>query len=450
MAVWRPRRTAALGALGAVLAISAAAQDLTDLGAGSETQPAPAQGSIQVESTPGDDRAIAQRLRRIFRAVEGLDEVEVSVSSGVVELSGEVLSTEAAEKADRVARQVEGVVEVESRIQVARELDRRLRPALESLRERASALIGALPLFAVAVAVLAFFVGVAWLLTAWERPYQRLVRNGFARDLLRQVVRGAIGILGVVVALEILDATAMVAAAAGIAGLAGLALSFAFRDLVENYIASVLLSLRHPFLPNDHVVIEGSGEGLVVRLTSRATVLIDLDGNHVRIPNATVFKSTIRNFTRNPQRRFDVAVGVAPETDLAAALELGVRTLSELPATLGEPAPTGWIEQLSDWNVALRFYAWIDQRKADWFRTRSEGIRVVKEALDAAGISMPEPTLRVLRAGDAGERAREPLMTVAPPSLEMDVAPDRHLDRVVAEDRARSEPDLLDTAAPQE
>ena len=41
----------------------------------------------------------------------------------------------------------------------------------------------------------------------------------------------------------LLDATAIVGAVLGAAGLAGLAIGFAFRDLVENYIASILLSV---------------------------------------------------------------------------------------------------------------------------------------------------------------------------------------------------------------
>ncbi|MEZ5537828.1 MAG: mechanosensitive ion channel [Thiolinea sp.] len=72
---------------------------------------------------------------------------------------------------------------------------------------------------------------------------------------------------------------------------------------MENYIASILLSLRNPFQVNDFVSIDGH-DGNVLRLTSRATILISPDGNHIRIPNATVFKAVITNFTRHPERRF--------------------------------------------------------------------------------------------------------------------------------------------------
>jgi len=314
----------------------------------------------------------------------------------------------------------------------------------------AAARVGRLPLFGVALVVFAAFLGLARLVTAWEGPYRRLARNGFARDLLRQAVRLVIAGAGLVLALEILDATTVVAAAAGLAGLATLALSLAFRDLAENYIASVLLSIRQPFLPHDHVLIAGH-EGRVVRLTSRATVLIDLAGNHVRIPNSMVFKSVIVNYTRNPVRRFDFTVGVSPQSDLGDAIALGVRTLCRMPGTVAEPPAQGWIDMLGDWNVVLHFFAWIDQREADWFRTRSEGVRLVKEAFDAAGIEMPEPTLQLERTEARPERAATDGGAAEPePELELDISPDPHLDRAVAEGRAGGEADLLDPSAARE
>ena len=90
------------------------------------------------------------------------------------------------------------------------------------------------------------------------------------------------------------------------------------KDTVENYIASILLSLRNPFEFNDFVDI-GGNLGNVARLTTRATILISPDGNHIRIPNAMVFKAVIMNYTRNPQRRFQFDIGVDSAQDLKVA-----------------------------------------------------------------------------------------------------------------------------------
>ncbi len=432
-------RPALAAALAALLAAAAAAQDLPGLGAGDA--PEPPQRTIAQSHSPADDRALARRLREIYAQVEGLAGVEVEVGAGVVRLSGEVLSSGAREKAVKIAEALQGVVEVQQEIDESVDLDRRLRPVFADLRERGLDALVALPLFGVALAALAAFWLLGRALTLWEAPYRRISRNDFARDLLRQAVRGGAVLVGAVVALEILDATAIVAAVAGFAGLAGLALSFAFRDLAENYIASVLLSLRQPFLANEHVVIDGN-EGHVVRLTSRATILINPDGNHVRLPNAAVFKATILNYSRNPRRRFDFDVGVAPDTDLGAALHLGIETLGRMPRVLDDPAPLGQVESLGDWSVALRFFGWIDQREADWGRARGEAMRVVKEAFDAAGVVMPEPTLRTL-ALETPERAPAPAASV-PEELAIDLAPDSQVADAIAADRAAAgDEDLL-------
>lgn len=429
--------------LAALLACAAAAsaQDLSDLVGGGEAEEAPAR-TIATRQTPAEDRALEKRLLEIYAQVEGLGGVAVEVTAGVVRLSGEVLSSSAREKALQIADQLQGVVEVQAEITESRDLDRRLVPVLDDLRERTGELLANLPLFGVALVVFLAIALAGRLLTAWEAPFRRLSRNGFTRDLLRQAIRALFFVAAAVIALQVLDATALVAAVAGLAGLIGLALSFAFRDLAENYFASLLLSLRQPFLANEHVVIDGH-EGHVVRLNSRATILINPDGNHVRIPNAQVFKATILNYTRNPQRRFTFAVGVGPESNLGEALGLGLDTLARMPGVLDEPAPQAWVENLGDWNVALTFLGWIDQREADYAKARGEAMRLVKERFDAAGIAMPEPTVNVRAPGAAPERK------VAPPpplELEVDIKPESQIEEAVADDRAAAGLDLLDDA----
>ncbi len=177
-----------------------------------------------------------------------------------------------------------------------------------------------------------------------------LARNPFLRDLAQQTLRIGITVLGLLLALEVLEASTLVGSLLGAAGVLGLAVGFALRDTVENYIASLLLSLRQPFSAGDLITIDGR-EGRVVRLTSRATILITLDGNHLRVPNANVYKAVIVNYTRNPKRRFQFDVGVDTEQNLAAAQDLAARTLAQMEGVLGDPPPRCTVEQLGDSNV---------------------------------------------------------------------------------------------------
>lgn len=413
----------------------------------------PAPVPVAQDAAPGEDQAIRRRLREIFDNLEGLAGVRIEVRAGVVALSGEVLSAEARQQALAIARRVQGVVEVQDQLADVRDVQRRLTPAWEKLRARSLDFLNWLPLLLVAGLVLLAFWLLARLLAGWQGLYRWLTPNPFLGALLAQVVRSLVLLAGVLLVLEILDATALFGTVLGAAGVLGLALGFALRDTVENYIASLLLSLRQPFSPNDQVLIEGY-EGRVVALTTRATVLMTLDGNHVRIPNAKVFSAIIVNYTRNPKRRFDFRVGVDVADDLVLAQTLAVETLDTLAGVLAEPPPASWIESLGDSNVLLWVGGWVDQDTHDFARVRSEAIRQVKRAFEEANIRMPEPlyNLRLLPATPLMTPARPaPTQPAAPTTPAIDIARDTHLDRQVAADRADAGPtDLLQRGATKE
>lgn len=263
----------------------------------------------------------------------------------------------------------------------------------ERIMTRLQDLASYAPLLLIAVAVVLLF----WFLARTVSNSKWLFKhidNVLLRGLLANIVHTLIFIFGVLVALEILDATALVGAVLGTAGVVGLALGFAFKDVIENYLAGILLSIRQPFANDDFIAVDGQ-QGKVIRMTSRATILMTLDGNHIRIPNSTVFKSTMTNYTRNPLRRFDFVIGVGTDEDLLAAQQLGVATLTEMRSTLSEPAPSALLEPPGDSSVGVHFYAWVNQKENSLSKAKSEAIRLVGGALDNAGIDMPVPIHRV-------------------------------------------------------
>lgn len=333
---------------------------------------------------------------------------------------------------------------------------------VDQLREIAVEALRLLPLVVLALLVVLLFAWLARIVGGWERPYRRLSPSPFVRDLIRQGVRTGVLLVGVLLALEIVNATGLAAAVLGTAGVLGLAIGFAFKDLVENYIAGVLLSLRQPFGPNDHVVIDGH-EGKVIRLTSRAAILMTLDGNHLRIPNAQVYKGVMLNYSRNPRRRFGFTVGVGSAEDLPAALVVGVETLRTTDGVLAEPSPEGYIEELGDSAVVLRFHGWVDQRESSFVHVRSTAVLRVKDALEDRGMDLPEPIYRVrMESGAPGRTPAEtepgPPSPAPPPDRAPDATPapppTAHdaIDRQIAEERAEApaDEDLLRSEAPQE
>lgn len=330
----------------------------------------------------------------------------------------------------------------------------------DRLLERLLELLASLPLLGIALLV----VGLFWLLSRWLGRSTLLfgrIRNPLLRELVRQISQTLVLMLGVLVGLEIMDAMALAGAVLGAAGVIGLAVGFAFKDVIENYLAGILLSMRRPFSADDLIVVEGY-EGRVMRLTPRATILMTLDGNHVRLPNALVFKSPMTNYTRNPLRRFDFVIGVGGSEDLAAAQAVGLKQLQAVPGVLSDPAPSAALDQPGDFSVGVHFYAWIDQQKTSLPQTKSAAIRMLTEALAAAQIDMPEPTHRlkfdgvfpVAEGADRSEaavvrrpeRAEGRVPSVSPPKalnpeddIKAQIARDRRLQGTQDDDLLRSD-----------
>ncbi|WP_238366012.1 mechanosensitive ion channel family protein [Mesobacterium pallidum] len=412
------------------------------------------QGTIEVADSAQQDAAIAVRIRDILHELDGYEDITVSVSSGIVTLRGTTLDTASAQRLNELVARVQGVVAIENEVVETADVVRRLNPALERFRTRATQLVIALPLLAIAAAVFLLVLLIGLLLARMRQPWERLAPNAFIADIYRQVVRLVFGIAGLVIALDVLNATALLSTILGAAGIVGLAIGFAVRDTVENFIASVLLSVRQPFRPNDAVEINGD-EGKVIRLTSRATILLSYDGNHIRIPNATVFKSRIVNYSRNAERRFLFDLGLAPDSDLKRAVQVAQQTLTALPFTLATPAPDAWIDGVGDSTVTLRLIGWIDQTQTSLVAARGEAIRLCMSALTEAGIAMPEPTLRLIGAGGAGLEDTAPA-PVAPlparPDHAMDVQAqaEHELEAIVDQERKDDVEDLLARDAPTE
>lgn len=291
----------------------------------------------------------------------------------------------------------------------------------------------------------------AWWLGAWlsrRAVVDRLARhNPFLKNLLVTTIRGGSALLGLTVGLQLMNATAVIGAVLGTAGVIGVALGFAFKDIIENYVAGVLLSLRQPFRPHDHVRI-AEHEGLVAAMTARATVLTTLDGNQLRVPNALVFKSVILNFSQNPSRRFEFDLNAPADAGLDAAQARVRRALEALPGVLDEPEVEVFVVADADAKASVRVRGWIDQRHSDIDQVRSAALRAAGAALRGAGgdgrvtALAPRPAGAATQRGERDEGERAPTRPGAPQRTR------RYLLR--AGGAGEGSRDLLDPAAPAE
>ncbi len=385
-------------------------------------------GAISTETGTAlieQDAAMAVKIREIVTELDGFDDITVVVSSGIVTLRGTTLDASGGTRLSELVSRIQGVVAIENKVTTSTNIGERFNPAKERFMVRAKQAISFIPLALVGLLTFGVIVFAGFFAARQKQPWNSLAPNLFIADIYRTLIRLAAIALGIVVALDVLGATALLSTILGAAGIMGLALGFAVRDTVENFIASLLLSIRQPFRPNDMIEI-GGDVGKVIRLTSRATILLSLDGNHIRIPNSTVFKSRIINYSRGRGRRFQFPIKLAAGIDPSMAQDRGIDTLIRLDFVLKQPKPTAWIETVDGNGTALCFAGWIDQHESHFEHARGEAMRLVQYALAQPKNSRAKaPEARDVSTGNAGAEEAE-------------------LDRLVERDRtANSEGDLL-------
>ncbi len=394
------------------------------------------------------DRQAERKVEAKLEAKPALSDVEAEVSSGVATLSGEVPTQPDREQASDLAADTAGVEKVQNQTELDPDLGVRFSTALKEVEAKLVRLAARLPLLIVALVIVMLSVWLGGVLGRHLPIVARISnRNPYMDGLLRGIVRGVVILGGVLLALDLLGATTLVGAVLGSAGVVGLVLGFAFKDIAENYIAGILLSIRRPFNPGDNVRID-SYEGRVVALTSRATQLMTADGNHLLLPNGVVFKSVMLNYTRNPKRRFDFTTNVATGRSWHAAMDIGIETLRKIDGVLDDPPPTALIQELANDAATLRFMGWIDQHSNDLAKTRSEAMRLVRRALRDAELTPPDGVQRV----QITREVEKPVGIVRDRESgeSRDTSVDRTLDDQIDHTESQDGKDLLQPKSPAE
>ncbi|MGV3484521.1 MAG: mechanosensitive ion channel domain-containing protein [Planctomycetaceae bacterium] len=361
-----------------------------------ETQDvAPAPAKVDVNPVARDEE-IRKRLQNVLAATGWFTDIGVEVKQGVVFLSGRSETEELKKWAGDLARNTQDVVAVANRMEVIQPSVWDFTPAWRGLLVLWGELIRSLPFVLFGLLILALSAGAGVLAT---RTARRFLRHKVQANLLRGVMARGTGVLvflfGVYIILRISGLTQLALTVVGGTGLVGLAVGIAFRDITENFLASIFLSMQRPFETGDLIEVT-CVTGYVQQLNVRTTVLMTLDGNLVQIPNATVYKSNLRNFTTNANRREDFLVGIGYDDPIHEAQEIAQKVLMKHPAVLEDPAPSVLADSLGASTVNLRVYFWLNGRQYSWLKVRSSVIRQVKLAFQSHGISMPDEAREVV------------------------------------------------------
>jgi small-conductance mechanosensitive channel len=171
-------------------------------------------------------------------------------------------------------------------------------------------------------------------------------------------------------------------------GIVALAIGFAGQSIIGNLISGIFLMGERPIKIGDLVEISGN-LGFVEDIHIISTSIRTLEGNFIRIPNETVFNSSITNYTSTPVRRFEYVVGIRYADDAVKAIQVIKDIINTHPLALVNPAPHVYVENLGDNSVDIMVRIW--SPSTEWFGVKMELLWKIKTAIEEAGIEIPFP-----------------------------------------------------------
>jgi small conductance mechanosensitive channel len=233
---------------------------------------------------------------------------------------------------------------------------------------------------------------IGWILSSWisgavrrgvhkSEKFDKTLGN-FLSDLVRY---GILGFTFIAVLSRFgVQTTSLVA----VFGAIGLAIGFALQGTLSNIAAGVMLLIFRPFKVDDYIDAGGTA-GTVKNLNLFVTELATPDNVKIVVPNKELWDKPLSNFSIYDTRRLDIGIGIAYSDNIQTASDAMMKVMTDDSNVLTDPAPTVFVSELGDSAVVLTARLWM--KRADYWQVKWDQTRAMKEALDAAGISIPFP-----------------------------------------------------------
>ena len=270
-------------------------------------------------------------------------------------------------------------------------VSRPVKIVLDSLRQLWTDFLEHLPLLVAGtfVLVLTWLVALAGQRLLGSFLSKSKLRSSF-KDLLTQIVKVLIWIGGITIAAIVIFPGMTPAKVLAGLGIFSVAVGFAFKDIVENFLAGVLILWRFPFDPGDFIAW-GDEEGKVEEITMRMTLVRKVNGELIVLPNAKLFKETVHVLTNRPIRRITVICGVAYGEDVDASREVITEAVRGCSTVEQEEPVEIFAQEFASSSINFEVTWWCGATPLDQRKSRDEVVAAVKRALDDANIEIPFP-----------------------------------------------------------
>src|SRR5687767_10117190 len=133
-------------------------------------------------------------------------------------------------------------------------------------------------------------------------------------------------------------------------GITSVAIGFAFKDVLQNFFAGILILWRRPFVVGDEIKV-GGYEGTVEEITTRSTRVHTYDGERAVLPNGDVYTSAVLVRTAYNNRRVRLSVGIGYQDSIERARSIIQQVLDKTEGVLKQPGPSILVAELAPSSV---------------------------------------------------------------------------------------------------
>lgn len=144
------------------------------------------------------------------------------------------------------------------------------------------------------------------------------------------------------------------------AGISAVIFGFAFKDILENFLAGFIIAVQKPFKVGDIIEVQ-SYKGPVRALELRSTQMRLADGRDIWIPNALIVKGVLTNYTRDGLLRHEFVVTLNMASDIEKARNLILDFIDTMPNVLKKPTANVLVDEITNVGVKIRILFWINQ-----------------------------------------------------------------------------------------
>jgi small conductance mechanosensitive channel len=217
-------------------------------------------------------------------------------------------------------------------------------------------------------------------------------------DFVGNGFRILIFVFGIMLVFRFLGLSAAVSGILASAGITAFIIGFALKDIGENFLAGLLLAFKRPFRIGDLIDVQGV-RGRVVSLNLRDTQIKTADGKDIYLPNASIIKNPLVNFTIDGFLSYNFVVGLDYGSDYQKALTLIESTLKSVKGVLQDRKPTVNISDLapSTLNVTVVFWVNTYDPVISDMKIKSNAILAVLTALEKEGFNLPGDIMEIKR-----------------------------------------------------